>query len=430
VVEERSRLALVIVWSSAEPARVGEVALLPESESNVIDVAGALRDLTFWRQRPGVMEAQPPLLIEAAPLTTLAHIGDTIEFPGQLLLYVTERPAKMPANAGTAGTPIEMPFGEPDNSRIIGESPAAWRLRRSIAYAAATDDHVLVTGETGTGKEAVANAVHARSARRSGPFVARNAAAIPTTLIDAELFGNAKNYPNPGMAEREGLVGEANHGVLFLDEIGELPHELHARLLRVTDPYGDYQRLGESKRRTSNLRLIGATNRDASSLKEDLLARLKTQIRVPSFSERREDIPFMIRKIVLKAAAQAPTVRGHFVHEVNGRKEPRIRADLVNHLVRMPMRTNYRQIDGILNAAMQELAGDELTLTPSIAALDLPPAEPTRAPTEPPRPEIQREDVTAALDASRGMIAPAARVLGISRQALYRLMDAFGIARK
>ena len=117
----------------------------------------------------------------------------------------------------------------------------------------------MLLGETGTGKELAARAVHRFSTRADRPLVARNAATMPAGLIDAELFGNARNYPNPGMAERPGLVGQADGGFLFLDEIGELPSELQAHLLRVLDAGGEYQRLGESRVRRSDFRLLAAT---------------------------------------------------------------------------------------------------------------------------------------------------------------------------
>ena len=140
----------------------------------------------------------------------------------------------------------------------------------------------LLLGESGTGKELAARAVHQLSQRGRQQFVARNAATLPAGLIDAELFGNAKNYPNPGMPERRGLIGEADGGSLFLDEIGELPVELQAHLLRVLDGDGEYQRLGEGVARRSNFRLIAATNRDPSTLKHDLAARFTARIELPT----------------------------------------------------------------------------------------------------------------------------------------------------
>ncbi len=139
-----------------------------------------------------------------------------------------------------------------------------WQMRERIAFAANAGKHVLLHGESGTGKELAARALHALSSRAGKPFVSRNAATLPSGLIDAELFGSARNYPNAGMPERAGLVGQADGGTLFLDEIAEIPAEQQAHLLRVLDADGEYQRLGEATTRRSDLVLVGATNRDVT----------------------------------------------------------------------------------------------------------------------------------------------------------------------
>src|SRR5205807_1302663 len=125
----------------------------------------------------------------------------------------------------------------------------------------------------GCGKELVAQGIHALSSRRARKIVSRNAATFPDTLVDAELFGNAPNYPNQGMPERAGLIGEADGSTLFLDELGELPEALQTRLLRVLDS-GEYQRLGDSRRRSASFRFVAATHRSLEKLREDVAARL------------------------------------------------------------------------------------------------------------------------------------------------------------
>src|SRR5262249_4513267 len=151
-------------------------------------------------------------------------------------------------------------FGAPDPHGILGESPAAWALREHLSLAAHSGQHILLLGQSGTGKELAARAIHALSPRRDKPFIARNAATFPEGLVDAELFGTAKGYPNAGSPERPGLIAEADGGTLFLDEIGELPAHLSSHLLRVLDRGGEYQRLGESRVRRSDLRVVAATN--------------------------------------------------------------------------------------------------------------------------------------------------------------------------
>ncbi len=176
-----------------------------------------------------------------------ARAGDVLELGSQLVLLVSARPARF---SGGSGGP-DHPFGEPDRLGYVGESPAAWQLRSAIGAVGTLGGHVLVFGSTGTGKELVARALHALSPR-SQKLVSRNAATLPEALVDAELFGNMKNYPNPGTPEREGLIGAADGGTLFLDEFAELPAGAQAHFLRALDQ-GEYQRLGETTMRSGAL---------------------------------------------------------------------------------------------------------------------------------------------------------------------------------
>ena len=188
------------------------------------------------------------LLVNGLPAERAAVVpGDTILLRGQLLLFCTRRVPSIPKTVYFLDASFG-PFGEPDRVGILGEAPGTWQMREQVAFAANAGKHVLLHGESGTGKELAARAVHTLSPRSGRAFVSRNAATLPSGLIDAELFGNAKNYPNPGMVERAGLIGQADGGTLFLDEIAEIPLEQYAHLLRVLDSDGEYQRLGEAKR--------------------------------------------------------------------------------------------------------------------------------------------------------------------------------------
>ena len=180
-------------------------------------------------------------------------LGQTLEIEDQLLFVCVSQPAEL-SSASSDLAPH--PFGAADAHGIVGEGSAAWQLRESMRFMGARDGHVLLLGESGTGKELVAQGIHALSGRARRPFVARNAAVFPPGLIDAELFGNIANYPNSGMPERPGLIGQAQGSTLFLDEIGELPLELQAHLLRVLDAEGEYQRLGEARPRKADVRLM------------------------------------------------------------------------------------------------------------------------------------------------------------------------------
>jgi DNA-binding NtrC family response regulator len=342
--------------------------------------------------------------------------GDTLVLERELLLLVTRRPLTLPAaGPGVAAT---FAFGAPDAHGLVGESPAAWTLRERLAFAARADAHVLLHGASGTGKELAAAAIHRLSARAGRPFVARNAATFPDGLIDAELFGNVKNYPNPGMAERPGLVGEADGGTLFLDEIGELPAALQAHLLRVLDSGGEYQRLGDARPRRADVRVVAATNRDPGELKHDLAARLAVRVELPPLDARRDDVPLLVRHLARRAAAKL------------GVPEPELDVRLVEALVRHRYRLHARELEQILWSALAESGhagrvllteGVQRVLAAGNGERDAAGAGPAREPT--------KQEIVAALAASGGSVSRAAKALAVkSRYALYRLMKKHGIA--
>jgi len=182
---------------------------------------------------------------------------------------------------------------------ILGDSPAMRRLREAIDKAASTDARVLILGQSGTGKELVADALHRKSRRRDGPFVKINCAAIPPHLIEGELFGHARGAFTDAKAAKAGLFEEAHGGTLFLDEIGDMDLQLQARLLRVLED-GHVRRLGETRYRTVDVRVLAATHRrldaevSARRFREDLYFRLHhIPIEVPSLAEHREDVPLL-----------------------------------------------------------------------------------------------------------------------------------------
>ncbi len=271
-------LGLAIAWSPNEPGRTGEVCAVPSTPGAAFVLGrgasspadDALR-LDFLRERGQALDPRPPLAsrrISREQLRIRAHgtqsltvenvgrcllfhngtrsdsasvePGDTLQLGQELLLVCVRRPAWM-RSSYAARAP--MPFGQPDAHGIVGESPSIWELRRQIAFVAQRAEHLLIIGDSGTGKELVARAVHALSPRSRGALVARNAATFPEGLVDAELFGHARNYPNAGMPERPGVVGEAAEGTLFLDELAELPPALQTHLLRVLDS-GEYHPTG------------------------------------------------------------------------------------------------------------------------------------------------------------------------------------------
>jgi DNA-binding NtrC family response regulator len=313
---------------------------------------------------------------------------------------------------GAAANPRHV-FGQADAHGLVGESPAAWQLRSDVAFAAGRGGHVLILGATGTGKELVAQALHARSGR-PGPLVSRNAATLPESLVDAELFGNPKGYPNPGVPDREGLVGAAHRGTLFLDEFADLPSAAQAHVLRVLDA-GEYQRLGESRQRRSDFRLIAATNRPEGALRSDLLARFDFRIRLPELASRREDIPLILRHLFTVIARDEPALGARYALPGGS---PRLAAGFVSRLLRQTFDANVRDLRHLLWRALAQGSGDTLEW-PGLA--ETPPSDAEGE--ELPRTEIQR-----ALDANNGSLEKTWRALGLAnRYALRRLIAKHGL---
>jgi two-component system nitrogen regulation response regulator GlnG/two-component system response regulator HydG len=444
-VAPRGGLELVLAWSLAEPGRVGEAAPVPGPlVLGRGDGDGPRAALRPWRplgHPPGRPLLSPhisrdqlrvspdgagallienigktKLLVNGQPASAARVVpGDTLQLRNAVLLLVVDRPAWTgPAPAA------DFAFGGPDAHGIIGEGHAAWRLRAQLHFAAQGDQHVLLLGPSGAGKELAARAVHALSARGRRPLVSRNAATLPEGLVDAELFGNIRNYPNPGTPERAGLIGEADGSSLFLDEIGELPPALQAHLLRVLDRGGEFQRLGDPRPRRADLRLIAATNRPVGALKADFAARLPARVEVPGLEARREDVPLLLRAAL---AGAAPALRARFC-EADG--APRLHPDLVDALLRHRYRLHARELHRLLWLAAGSSPGAFLALTPEVEAeLDLD----AEAPAGPAAPPPDKAAVEAALAAAGGRVAAAADALGLpSRYALYRLMKKLGVA--
>ncbi|MGP1613474.1 MAG: sigma-54 interaction domain-containing protein [Pollutimonas bauzanensis] len=199
------------------------------------------------------------------------------------------------------------------SSKILGRSPAAFELARSIVKAAPTEASVLIVGESGTGKEIVARAVHARSSRRDAPFVAINCGAITPSLAESELFGHEKGSFTGASATTMGCFERAHPGTLFLDEITEMPLSMQVQLLRVLES-GQYHRVGGSEQLSVNLRIIAATNRDpkesvlAGNFRSDLLYRLAVfPIRVPPLRERKSDIAYLSQRFLNELNEQEKT---------------------------------------------------------------------------------------------------------------------------
>jgi DNA-binding NtrC family response regulator len=275
--------------------------------------------------------------------------------------------------------------------------------------------HVLVRGPSGAGKELAVRALTAMACP-DGPVVERNAATLPEGLIDAELFGNLKNYPNAGMSERKGLVGEADGGVLFLDELAELPVAAQTHLLRVLDS-GQYQRLGESTTRTSKFRLVAATNRPFSALREDLLARFTLRLEIPPLASRPEDIPLILRHLTAAALADNAELSSRFL-DPSG--HPRFSRTLLRRAVKSPLPANARELLHLVLLSSMKSIGEQLDWVDTDGASDAGDAENGDA-DDPGDTGDDAARIQRALDENNGSIEKTWRALGLpSRFALLR----------
>lgn len=441
-----AHLAVVLVWSATEPSRVGEVLLVPPGPPVIVGRAGA----SLLRQRPGETRDAGPLngkrlsrqqlrlqavgrrlQVENLGRLTLQVNGEVREQavvePGALLLveaealfWVTHRPARL--QPLPSGYEPEFEWAAPDPDGLVGESPAAFALRDRLAFVGPRAGHVLVLGRSGTGKELVASALHRHAAHAAGPFVARNAATLPASLVDAELFGHARDYPQSGMPARPGLVGEADGGTLFMDEIGELPTTLQAHLLRLLDG-GEYQRLGETGSRHATLRVVAATNREREALKHDLLARFRHVVEVPDLDARREDLPLLVRHLLRSAAASDALIARRFLDEQG---EPRVSAELIAALLRHALPLQVREVDTLLWRCLSESPGD--TVTASAALIDASAAADAAAEEARDPRSVGKAEIEASLVAHHGVQNRVWRALGLqNRYVLRRLMQKFEI---
>ncbi len=299
---------------------------------------------------------------------------------------------------------------------IVGTSPALKSVLSRISKVAPTDSTVLITGETGTGKELVARAIHRRSDRASRPFVSVNCAATPRDLIASELFGHDKGAFTGATQQRLGRFELANGGTIFLDEVGELPAETQVALLRVLQER-EFERVGGTRRIRADVRVIAATNRDlqaaisAGSFRSDLFYRLNVfPIEIPSLRERRADIPLLVEYFIDRYARKA------------GKNIKRVNKKTLELLQSYPWPGNIRELQNVIERSVilcetEIFAIDEswLPKQPSLT-------EPKNQMELPGRLLAQeKEMIEAALKESRGRIfgpEGAAAKLGIPRSTL------------
>lgn len=307
-------------------------------------------------------------------------------------------------------------------AKLIGNSPALLAAKDLLRRAAALCVPVLIFGETGTGKELAALALHRASARGAGPFVAVNAAAIPVALAEAELFGHEKGAFTGAFARRRGQFEIANGGTFFLDEVGELDLSLQAKLLRVLET-GAFRRVGGSEEVRADFRIVAATNRDLSAevaagrFRADLFFRLNVlSIRMPALRDRPEDIPLLAQRFAAEAAREC------------GRPLPELTEASFAALKKRPWPGNVRELKNALFRAILRASGGRLEPRDFLDAGELAAAAPAGA-AQIPRAlrEVEREEIERVLRFASGNKTRAAEILGISRNTLYEKLRAYGI---
>jgi transcriptional regulator with PAS, ATPase and Fis domain len=319
---------------------------------------------------------------------------------------------------------------------FVGTSPAAVEVKRQARRAAQTSSPVLLLGETGTGKELLAHAIHASSSRARGPFISVNIAAVPDTLLEAEFFGVAPGaYTGADRKGRDGKFKLADGGTLFLDEIGDMPQALQAKLLRALQE-GEIEPLGSNKLIPFDARLIAATSRDLAVLvregkfREDLFYRLNVlPIKVPPLRERRADIPALLEVLGEEMALRS------------GDRQPELAADALALLSAQTWRGNIRELRNVLEQAVMRSdslnigrAQFEEVLRESGIERIVPALLPDAgggadSASDPLRPlaeqvaQVERRAIAAAMAATGGNKLAASRLLGISRAKLYERLD-------
>ncbi len=343
----------------------------------------------------------------------LLRHGDRIRLGGSVLLFVETALGLLETAAGT--TLIE----PAEALSMVGRSPPFVEALRQIRRVAPAESTVLLLGETGTGKELAARAIHANSPRRAGPLVAVNCAALAEGVVESELFGHEKGAFTGAVAARAGCFEQARGGTVFLDEVGELSAASQARLLRVLDAR-EFQRVGGSTTLRADVRVVAATHRDlarASSdgtFRQDLYFRLRVvEVRLPSLRERADDVKLLAL---------------HLLDSLRRTVNPRVRSisdEALAALARYPWPGNIRELRNTLERAVLLAEADE------VQKLDLPiEVQVGVAGGEEPQTalrEIEKREILRTLRLAGGNKTEAARLLGLHRATLYNKLKEYGV---
>jgi DNA-binding NtrC family response regulator len=402
---------------------------LPDADG--LSVLESLRGLTGPQQVPVVMltaYATSDNTIRAMRLGAWEHLTKPVgrDEIARLLERILAARVDAPAPEATQAFAEEPSSPEP---QLLGISETMRDVQKRLGRAAGTNSTVLITGETGTGKEVAARVLHRASARADGPFVAVNCAAIPQDLLESELFGHGKGAFTGAHAERRGRFEEAHGGTLFLDEVGDMPLAMQAKLLRVLQERA-ITPLGTSRTIAVDVRLVAATHRDlpgmvaAGTFRQDLLYRLNViPLYMPPLRERIADILPLAEHFLVALAGPSDEARKH------------LSADAQRLLVSFTWPGNVRELANAIERA-HALASSSLLTREDFAFLfdsgthpaDAIPASLLELPLNEALAQLERASITRALALADGNRAEAARRLGISRQSLYTRLASLGLS--
>lgn len=297
-----------------------------------------------------------------------------------------------------------------DFSNIIGKSTSFLYAKKLAEKVAVTDTAILLTGETGTGKEVFATAIHNESLRKNGNFMAVNCSAFGKDVLESELFGHKKGSFTGAISDKKGLIEEAQNGTLFLDEIGEMPLELQSKMLRVLES-GEFIKMGDTKISHSNFRLIAATNRDLKeesrlgNFREDLYFRLNVfEIQLPPLRERKEDIKELAKFYI-----------DQFSNKMN-LKNVLINEDFYKKLEHNAWKGNIRELKNTLERSLILMENNELS------AQNLPDSEGGNSFA---MSSVEKDHILKVLNYTKGNKAEAARLLDIGIATLYRKLEEY-----
>jgi formate hydrogenlyase transcriptional activator len=435
---ERARLRPVPVKPTIAGIVSGEFDRIPEANDAFLELVGYSRE-DLQQGRLHWPDLTPP---EYAPLDELAHeeglrFGACTPFEKELIRKDGTRVPVLIATAVLKLCPFQwISFVQDlrDRDRLegveeeaeledgfeemVGSSTSLKRVQRQVEVVAPTDATVLILGDTGTGKELIARAIHRLSPRRNAPFITLNCAAIPTGLLESELFGYERGAFTGALSQKIGRFEMAHRGTLFLDEVGDIPLELQPKLLRALQEKA-FERLGGTRTIPIDVRLLAATNRNLTQMmgdklfRSDLYYRLKVfPIITPPLRDHPEDIPVLARHFVKKFAAQMD------------RKIDKIPAETMRTLVSFPWPGNVRELENFiersvilsrgpsLRAPLGELRGGEGSAS-GVSTLE----------------EVEREYILRVFRETGGVVSTTATRLGMPRTTLNAMMKKLGISR-